>query len=79
MRFAGATYPADKVAQQSLLFSDNEAAGEGGDQAGVAASMRGEEPGAKHHRRLLSTASRPSHFTPITSGFVGLAPAARPA
>ncbi|GAB4819990.1 hypothetical protein N2152v2_007036 [Parachlorella kessleri] len=62
----GATYPADMVAGQTLLHSASEVTDE-------TASMKGEEPAFKTHRRSLSSA--PSRSMPITSSIVGLGPA----
>ena len=60
---AGATYPADRVAEQYALASD-----EGATQS--TASIEGEQPGPNTHRRLLS-ATRPA-FLAMSSGIVGL-------
>lgn len=66
----GATYPADKVAEQRVLY--NEA-----DGSGVTANMKGEGPAPKAHRRALAETG--SLFIPISSGIVGLAPGDHPA
>ncbi|GAB4818668.1 hypothetical protein N2152v2_005714 [Parachlorella kessleri] len=59
----GATYPADMVAEQYAL-APNDAATKTG------ASMTGEVPVHKTHRRAL--AATPEPFQPISSGIVGL-------
>ncbi|GAB4819965.1 hypothetical protein N2152v2_007011 [Parachlorella kessleri] len=66
----GATYPADKVAEQRALYSE-------ADGDGVTANMKGEGPAPRSHRRALADTG--SLFIPISSGIVGLAPGAAPA
>lgn len=60
----GATYPADKVAEQYALSSSDGATTKTG------ASMTGEVPVHKTHRRAL--AATPEPFVPLSSGIVGL-------
>ena len=69
---AGATYPADKVAEQYALTGD-------GGASKTSASMDGEQPGPKTHRRALLNGARNVPFSAVTSGIVGLAPVSRAA
>ena len=60
---AGATYPADKVAEQYALAAD-------GEGTKTSARMNGELPGPKTHRRAL--AGTPTTFIPVSSNIVGM-------
>ncbi|GAB4817897.1 hypothetical protein N2152v2_004943 [Parachlorella kessleri] len=60
----GATYPADKVADKYLLYTQDDPA------LTVRAEMKGEVPGQGSQRHLLSVQESP--FEPIASGIAGL-------